>query len=363
MSDPTIGERLKAERERRGISTQKAADDMHLDAWVIEALEAGDYARIGPSVYAKGYLRKYASTLGVTTGEVAMGADKPAAGPRPPVMRVSSTPGPAAGPALGLLVPLIGLLIVSIVAAVLYYRPWRGHSSGTAASAHAAAGASNPAGDSIPLGASNSAGVPSPASSSGPASAATGGPRAASLAPSSESAPSAGAQSGAAQSGAAPSGAAPSTDSREAAETNEMAIANQNATSTGYVQTAQRTLASPSRESAPSPGAAPLRGAGPARLRLSFSADSWVDVQDASGRRVFAGQGRANSVKTVAGLAPLKVYLGYASGVQLEVNDHAVAIGRQFVSGDVARFEAGADGVLRRVAPGSDGAAGAIPRH
>jgi len=32
MSDPTIGERLKAERERRGISTQKAADDMHLDA-------------------------------------------------------------------------------------------------------------------------------------------------------------------------------------------------------------------------------------------------------------------------------------------------------------------------------------------
>jgi hypothetical protein len=34
--------------------------------------------------------------------------------------------------------------------------------------------------------------------------------------------------------------------------------------------------------------------------------------------------------------------------VQLEVNDRAVAIGPQFVSGDVARFEAGADGVLRR---------------
>jgi hypothetical protein len=36
------------------------------------------------------------------------------------------------------------------------------------------------------------------------------------------------------------------------------------------------------------------------------------------------------------------------SGVQLEINDRAVAIGPQFVSGDVARFEAGADGVLRR---------------
>ncbi len=42
------------------------------------------------------------------------------------------------------------------------------------------------------------------------------------------------------------------------------------------------------------------------------------------------------------------MYLGFASGVQLEINDRAVAIGPQFVAGDVARFEAGADGVLRR---------------
>ncbi len=65
-------------------------------------------------------------------------------------------------------------------------------------------------------------------------------------------------------------------------------------------------------------------------------------------RRAFAGNGRANSVKTIAGTAPMRVYLGSASGVQLEINDRAVAIGPQFLSGDVARFEAGADGVLRR---------------
>jgi cytoskeleton protein RodZ len=81
---------------------------------------------------------------------------------------------------------------------------------------------------------------------------------------------------------------------------------------------------------------------------LSFSANSWVDVRDAEGRRVFAGQGRANSVKTVAGVAPMRVYLGFASGVQLEINNRAVAIGPQFLAGDVARFEAGADGILRR---------------
>jgi hypothetical protein len=81
---------------------------------------------------------------------------------------------------------------------------------------------------------------------------------------------------------------------------------------------------------------------------LSFSADSWVDIHDAAGRRTFAGNGLANSVKTISGAAPLRVYLGFGSGVQLEINDRAVAIGPQFFAGDVARFEAGADGVLRR---------------
>jgi cytoskeleton protein RodZ len=59
------GAKLKAERERRGLSAQKAADEMHLDRWVIDALEADDYKRIGPTVYAKGHLKKYAALLGL----------------------------------------------------------------------------------------------------------------------------------------------------------------------------------------------------------------------------------------------------------------------------------------------------------
>jgi cytoskeleton protein RodZ len=94
--------------------------------------------------------------------------------------------------------------------------------------------------------------------------------------------------------------------------------------------------------------AADAPGSGRARLRLSFSADSWVEVSNAAGQRVFAGYGHANTVKSIAGNAPLRVYLKQAGGVQLEINERAVAIGPQFVTGNVARFEAGADGVLRR---------------
>ncbi|MBS0613638.1 MAG: DUF4115 domain-containing protein [Proteobacteria bacterium] len=89
--------------------------------------------------------------------------------------------------------------------------------------------------------------------------------------------------------------------------------------------------------------------AGRLRLSLSFTSASWVEVRDASGAMVFRGKGAANSVKVISGAAPLQVYLGAVSGVQLELNRHAVVIGPQFVHGDVARFEAGADGVLRRV--------------
>jgi cytoskeleton protein RodZ len=124
----------------------------------------------------------------------------------------------------------------------------------------------------------------------------------------------------------------------------------------GLIPTSLASSPAPAPTSASGGGTASTAGAdaeaaagmGRAHLRMSFSADSWVDIRDAAGRRVFAGNGRANSVKTVAGIAPMRVYLGVASGVQLEINDRAVAIGPQFMAGDVARFMAGADGVLRR---------------
>src|SRR6202012_1647847 len=82
------GSALKAERERRGLSAQKAADEMHLDRWVIDALETDDYQRIGPTVYAKGHLKKYAALLGLPAAEIAAGFESQA----PPVAAVSAGP-------------------------------------------------------------------------------------------------------------------------------------------------------------------------------------------------------------------------------------------------------------------------------
>jgi cytoskeleton protein RodZ len=71
MNEPdTPGGMLRAERERRGYSVQYAAEDLHLDVWVIEALEANRFEALGAPVYAKGHLRKYATLLGLPPATV-----------------------------------------------------------------------------------------------------------------------------------------------------------------------------------------------------------------------------------------------------------------------------------------------------
>jgi cytoskeleton protein RodZ len=66
----TPGGMLRAERERRGYSVQHAAEEMHLDMRVIEALEANRFEALGAPVYARGHLRKYATILGLSPATV-----------------------------------------------------------------------------------------------------------------------------------------------------------------------------------------------------------------------------------------------------------------------------------------------------
>src|SRR5262245_11490430 len=60
----SIGERLRAGRERAGLSVAAAAEKLHLDNKVIEALEADRFAELGASVYVRGHLRRYGDFVG-----------------------------------------------------------------------------------------------------------------------------------------------------------------------------------------------------------------------------------------------------------------------------------------------------------
>jgi cytoskeleton protein RodZ len=294
---PTLGDRLKAERERRELSAQKAADELHLDAWVIDALEAEDYERIGPSVYAKGHLKRYATLLGLPALEFLAAYEARVQAPKLPAHQTANVRLTADTRAVNNLpwAPIAGsVAAVLLILGVLWWKPWHQRRA-------APAGGRSPA---VSLTSSPSAAPPGYAADSESAS------------PMADDQPAAG-----------PMVRAPAARDPPAA----------------------------------APVAVAAAGMGHARLRMSFSADSWVDVHDAAGHVAFSGNGRANSVKTVEGVAPLRVYLKSVSGVQLEINNRAVAIGPQFVSGDAARFEAGADGVLRRDSHGAATPSAATP--
>lgn len=67
---PSVGEILFAARERKGVDLHRAERDTKIRAKHLAALENGDYAELPGTVYARGFLRNYATYLGLDAEEV-----------------------------------------------------------------------------------------------------------------------------------------------------------------------------------------------------------------------------------------------------------------------------------------------------
>ena len=66
----TLGERLAREREQQGLSRADVAQRLHMSAWQVEALEAGDYSRLPKGTFLRGFVRNYAKVLGLPAESV-----------------------------------------------------------------------------------------------------------------------------------------------------------------------------------------------------------------------------------------------------------------------------------------------------
>lgn len=255
----TPGELLKRERERRSISLLQAAEDLHLDTRVVQALEANRFELLGPPVYSRGHLRKYAALLGLSPEYIIQRYEALTDVPQVP------TPVPASafatvsvglerrsnkGPvwmAIALFALAIGWWIFS---------EWK---------------TTSPPDEPVLM--------------EPPADAPTGDPDAA-LAPEVTT----------------PSAAVVSTATTPAA--------------------------------------------GAVRLRLEYNGASWTEIYDAAGKRLMFGLGDTGRARTVAGAPPLRVTLGNASAVTVQVNDRSVVVPRQ--SGkDSARFLIAGNGAVQ----------------
>ena len=81
-------------------------------------------------------------------------------------------------------------------------------------------------------------------------------------------------------------------------------------------------------------------------MQVSFTADSWVEIYDGSGKAVLYDLGQAGTGRSVTATAPLSVTFGNAPAVALQVNGRAVALPAPPAGQTVARFSIGPDGSL-----------------
>src|SRR3989454_5224211 len=120
-----LGEQLRAQRERKGITLEQAAGDTRIREKFLKALEDGDYQSLPGPVYTRGFLRNYAEYLDLETDELVMLYHHESGRPAEPLQtRTLSPPRPTAPRSLVfrpvVLLPVIILAGVGLFGGYIY---------------------------------------------------------------------------------------------------------------------------------------------------------------------------------------------------------------------------------------------------
>lgn len=298
-----IGARLKGGRERAGLTIIQAAERLHVDPRAIEALENDRFEELGASVYVRGHIRHYAELVGEPAAELLeLYAASAHAARKPDLTRVPKGESPG-GASRVLLVPAVVVVVaVGLIGTIGWVagtmnaasRPQRRNVQPTP-----------PAAGATPSTDEGSISAPSgPTPVSAPALAQDSAPR--------QRVP-----------------VTQETVSSAAGSTTLLPPTRAHAAAVGApsapVAAPAAVVAAPGTQ-APAPRGIGVQRARTSALRLHFAEDSWAEVYDAHGERLFYDVGSADSTRTVSGSPPLRIVLGNPTGVSLELDGHPVTI-------------------------------------
>ena len=272
-----IGARLRSARERSRLTILQAAEKLHVDADILEALEANDFAALGAPVFVKGHLRHYAQLVGESPEALFELYAQETRVPPPDLTRI---PKPLPDDMGKLLAPAVLVVIGFALAGSVWWLLSLSHRQWVTAP-------SRP----VPVSVTAAASVPQEQLTQ---------PVRLTVEPRTVGA--------AARSGVAAMAVPPPTAAATAA--------------------------------AMSPAAA----GPPIDAVFTYSANSWTEVYDATGRRLLYGMSTGPVTRKLEGVPPLSVMLGDASGVTIEVDGRAAMIARFVRSDHTARFLIAADG-------------------
>lgn len=286
---PSLGEHLRSEREARSLTTAQVAQHLHLDVWIVEAMEANNFSALGAPVFAKGHLRQYAGMLGLASDDLMLeyyqAQDKPDQPPliaryHPPLVADYQPHRRSNMRWLGWLL----LIIVLMVAGLFLFQRFVG--SAQQPRSISSVLEKTPVVSQLPL---------------------SGG---ATKEPAVESTP------------ALPTSTQEIVAPDEPASTDERA---QESLVPGAVPViAQAEAAVPDPQ--------------PMSISLFFERESWAEVYGADRKRLMYDMGAENSTRKFSAVPPVQVFLGFASGVQIEVNGRPYVLSALEQRDNTARF-------------------------
>jgi cytoskeleton protein RodZ len=293
-SPPAPGGRLAAERERRGLGVQHVADALHVEGRLVEAMENDHFEAFDAPVYARGFLRKYATFLQLPPDELLAAYDALHGRPAAPTLIPLATAQLAARDWSRLKVPAAVVGVVLLVGAVYWWWPSRGRAPATLSAA--------------PTAAAPTAAAPTEAlraASDPPAAAPNGaGPRASPAPP-----------------------AAPASRTTPAASGG--------------------AHAPPGPRHRPAVAPARTAGAQDRALVIRGQRESWVEVYSPSGERLYSDLVHSGETRTLPGPGPWRVFLGQSDSVQLTVGGRTVVVPAARKTAATARFVVTGDGAVQ----------------
>jgi cytoskeletal protein RodZ len=123
---PELGERLRGQREKKGITLEQAAADTRIREKFLAALESGDYKSLPGAVYTKGFLRNYAEYLDLDTEELLPLFQRERGQPEPQQTKTFKPYRPVVHNSLifrpVIFVPVILIALVGLFAGYIYYQ-------------------------------------------------------------------------------------------------------------------------------------------------------------------------------------------------------------------------------------------------
>lgn len=280
-----IGETLRAAREVRRLSLDQVAARLRCDLRVIECLEEGRFAAIGPPVFARGHLLRYAEMLGESGDAMVVAWAQAAAGTSAAGELMSDTHPRRTRDLRRVRRQLVigtAILCAAIIAIWSLQQLGSGSTETTERVAAQPAAPAAAADLSPPL-------PPPPRMASAPlASTASPAPAAASV-------------------------VAPAVATTGAAA---------------------------------SPPSASSQFAS-AQLAVTATADSWLEIYDRRNRRLFFGVAKPGTLVDVRGNLPLRVVVGNVPATTFELDGRRIEVPREAMRGPrAATFRVGADGRL-----------------